>query len=306
MSEETFGAIVTWSLLPGAGSGLLDTWTAAGLPAEFVPAISYDDVFRKAADSLSEKDKHLFARPAWREDVPEAEAAALSSGIRGSRAWGILLDSIGRPSEWFVCVDGMGGSALPVLKCVVEIDGRLRLFDKTNAHESTDKKVAAWLRAEYERLKARARAEAMTGVAIRFVTVVAHAAALGDAIYFVPAKYLDEWRKAAHAIALAGEHKFYEIPLARSGPAEEAVADAVVRQCEATMGRIEADIASPRKSANDLRARTHMSTEIEETLNIYVDLFAHRPDVQERLDMLRARLAAAMLTAENEDAAAER
>lgn len=124
----------------------------------------------------------------------------------------------------------------------------------------------------------------------------------GGGIYFVPQKHMDTWRRYAAVVEKASNHQVWCIPAMRTNEAVKAVLAAVAAEAEAGAEKLEQVLGDGSCGAVALANRADEVGGIKAKVTAYEELLGVSLDaLRERLDRLRASLAAAALVAQTSD-----
>lgn len=298
------GYIVMWDVVEVPYKKIVEAWKTA-LPGQVMPDLAKppEEVLREALDAYVRENSKAF----WRK--------------RGS-AFLLLIHKVVDPGLGIIPGGpGAHDKFVPILVFDVE-SGRLRVRDiegnSITVYKNSEASPLNILRSIAESIQvafdsrvktcsARDMSAWLTDVAV----TVGRGAKLRNGVYFIPKDYFQKWREVCDALRYVVDHRFYEVPVESSPALDTVVADAVIRQVDETIAKIDADdffnpdlptLLRTRFDhvARENKRRTLLVGEVNAQLGIYEEIFEDRLDVQDKIVALRAKLASAMLKIEEE------
>lgn len=286
LSPDAAGAIVLWRM---SGDTNFDTLKAKfeelGLDAKLLPEMpSPDKALTRAVRTC--EDKRILVRPLPGRRGGYAlihESAREEMGADATFEYAMSLQArlnypVGGVPE--LVISGPGAQS-PVA------DG-IRAAYRSGLERLTSSDTAGWLCEMVRHVKA---------VPLRDT----------GGVYFVPRQHLDEWRKIALALRAASASYASEIPALQSKEAVDTILDSLQREADQFLGNMEDELQAAAQTADGMggraiKTRLGKCEATVEKLSVYEELLGVKlTNVQQRLNMLQANLAAAALVAASKE-----
>lgn len=264
--------------------------------------------------SLSGAIDHAKLVAAWKaagldpEDLVEPPSAimALQRAVRAEAGKRVLARSIDR-GHWALVEEAVVNDKLVYYDDPPMLDARLDVANDALVLDPPNSEVAAKVRAEFDRGKAVVESRDVSnwladlcsklgGVTLRVT----------GGIYFLPPNGLADFEKAIAVLESVSAHRIENIPAMRSDKAVRAVLHAVEAEAEAAALALEEDLAKVEEfGPKALYGRRDKAEKMKAKLAGYEELLGVGLEaLKDKLDVLRANLAAAALAAEAEEDAA--
>lgn len=319
-TADVIGWLVSWQMQDQPTGRLLEAWKKSGLPLEYMPMVN-------TAEMALRESMEAFEKKHSESAVARCSIKTGSDGVR---------DYPGTPMWILYVADNVLGADLvfvPVLKVWLESsreymsstatlveDRPSQLRFAANISGNRAVTTARALRADYERRKGMVSAETMLEHVVDLAKVSVHAVPYAEHSFFVPAGEMAHWRQITAALQATGDHEFFSLPILKSQESTRTICAAIVREVsrvipqivEATKaieetgrltrsnsGGFHGDNRWVQHRKRDLAAMAMTQSHVEQQLGIYEKLFHSEESVQDAIVRLRAKLATALLTAEN-------
>lgn len=117
--------------------------------------------------------------------------------------------------------------------------------------------------------------------------------------YFIPRTSLQRWRKIVRALHQTTPFRVFEIPAMPADETVDAVVDAMLREANAEIEQVQADVQGGELGAKALTTRARRCEAMAQKVERYETLLDRRlEDISDKLEMVRAASVAAALVAE--------
>jgi hypothetical protein len=269
MPTNMAGAVTFWRLAGVVDYALLaQEWQDAGLPSKLLPDLPTPTV-------------------ALHRAVEEArEARRLVRPLKNRAGWAIVRertsgeDDLTYAIETRVRLDAVG--SLIVEPSDTPEAGELRARYDAYLQTLTLGDISGWLSRTTARLKA---------VPLRDT----------GGVYFMPRPSVDEWASIGAALGSASACVVHRIPALQTAEAVAAILDAVALETEGEAARMDEEIT--KLGGKGLQNRLERCEEVEAKVAFYEALLGtHASALHDRLEGLKASIAAALLSGSGDDA----
>ena len=267
------GAIVLWRLSGAVDSDALSkAWAAAGLHENMLPVPPSPKTALLRAMNEQREARRLVRPLEGREGYAIVDEHARGADLDWQVTCRASLDAVGR-----IKVEADNDS--PATQALA--DEVRRAYDRHLLRELSTTDVSGWLAGRLMRIA--------DGVSLRD----------GGAVYFIPKHALDGWRQMIGAIRQVSAHAFFHIPALRTDEATEAILDAIASEAQAEADSFQAVLVEGKVGGRALRSKAAQCEATERKVTRYEELLGKAlPELQSRLEALRANLAVAAIKAD--------
>jgi len=267
------GAMVFWRKNGTiAYEKLLDAWTNAGLDANFLSDSCGPRVaLRRAVDA--QKEKGRIRRPA----------------PKGGWLVKVSKQDFERNDE----------DLITEMKVWLDDLGRLQI-------EPADHRLAPEIRASYEGALSVVTSEDMTGLLTHLIDRCNGVQMReGGGVYFVPPSGVPEWSKMVDVLQSISAHRIYKVDAMRTADVVDAVLAGMKDEVAIAADRLDKELAKEGDKALGIRALKNRAADCEKVadkIGQYEQMLGVKlDDIRKRMDDLKAGIAQAILSSDEED-----
>jgi hypothetical protein len=268
LPQDVAGAVTFWRLAGSVDHARLEgEWRARGLDPRLLPSLP-------------------------------TPAVALHRAIEERREERRLVRPLPKRAGWAIVAERARGED----DLAYHVETRARLDDVGRlVVEPADSDDARVLAAQFDtHLRTLSFGDVGGWLARRVYALRATALRATGGVYFVPRPSVEEWTLTGQALAAASGCFVHQIPALRTSEAVEAILEAVAQETQAEAKRMEEQIAD--LGGRGLRARLDECEAVEAKVTFYEDLLGRKAtDLHDRLEHLKASIAAALLASSGDD-----